>query len=192
VEDPTETAVLPGIVELDSAQEFAPPDRRPTFWQIPGPSQSWPRYDQAARLARLVSILFSERTEPERVKRGRPKIPFFNTKFSFEKSGMIPKGGFGTKFAFKESKCNVQIKYSPSLHCPPKASPMFDYVHKYSPSLHSFGHSSCTLSQPPADGASSSDIHPQVRRLTGFLIEIKHLLMPLSGAMEEMAFRNKL
>jgi hypothetical protein len=28
--------------------------------------------------------------------------------------------------------------------------------------------------------------------LTGFLIEIKHLLMPLSGAMEEMAFRNKL
>jgi hypothetical protein len=50
---------------------------------------------------------------------GRPKILFFETKFSFQKSGMIPKGVFGTKFALKKSKCTVQIKCSPFLHCSP-------------------------------------------------------------------------
>jgi hypothetical protein len=69
---------------------------------------------------------------------------------------------------------------------------MFDWFYKHSPSLDPFVHSSCTLSQPPADGALSSDIHLQARRLTGFLIEIKFLLMPLSGAMEQTAFRNTL
>jgi hypothetical protein len=75
----------------------------------------------------------------------------------------------------------------PSLH-----RYLIDCFHKHSLSRDPFVHSSCTLSQPPADGASSSDIHPQAQWLTGFLIEIKLLLMPLSGAMEEMAFRNKL
>jgi hypothetical protein len=80
------------------------------------------------------------------------KIPFFDTKFSFEKSGLILKGVFGTKFAFKKSKCDGEIKCSPLIHRSPKPSPMFDRFHKHPPSLDPFVHSSCTLSQQPADG----------------------------------------
>jgi hypothetical protein len=99
----------------------------------------------------------------------RPKVPFFDTKFSFKSQVRYPKAFFGTKFAFKKSKCNEQIKCSSLLHCSPKVSPMFDCFHKYSPSLDPFVDSSCTLSQSPADGASSSEIRPQARWLTGFL-----------------------
>jgi hypothetical protein len=50
-----------------------------------------------------------------------PKSRFLTPNFHSKSQVRYSKAFFGTKFAFKKSKCNVQIKCSPLLHCYPQA-----------------------------------------------------------------------